>query len=110
VKLISTCCEELGSEGTSFVERGKLIFFTNKLFMSVKWRVNLCPRDITKRVIRHADHVAPSVRKKLALTSSTSDGRSAGIVCSGTKATEFSIFSCSYNSIKYIIWMSKPRI
>jgi hypothetical protein len=30
--------------------------------------------------IRHADHVAPSIRKKLALTSLTSGGRSVGIV------------------------------
>jgi hypothetical protein len=30
--------------------------------------------------IRHADHVAPFMSKKLALTSSTSGGRSVGIV------------------------------
>jgi hypothetical protein len=30
--------------------------------------------------IRHANHVAPSIRKKLAQTSPTSDGRSVGIV------------------------------
>jgi hypothetical protein len=30
--------------------------------------------------IRHADHVAPSIRKKLALTLLTSGGRSVGIV------------------------------
>jgi hypothetical protein len=30
--------------------------------------------------IRHADHVAPPIRKKLALTSLTSGGRSVGIV------------------------------
>jgi hypothetical protein len=40
--------------------------------------------------IRHADHVAPSIRKKLALASLTSGGRSVGIVRSRTKATEFS--------------------
>jgi hypothetical protein len=38
--------------------------------------------------IRHADHVAPSIRKKLALTSLTSGGRSVGIVQSRTQATE----------------------
>jgi hypothetical protein len=39
--------------------------------------------------IRHADHVAPSIRKKLALTSVTSGGRSVGIVRLRTEATEF---------------------
>jgi hypothetical protein len=38
--------------------------------------------------IRRADHATPSIHKKLALTSSTSGGRSVDIVCSGTKATE----------------------
>jgi hypothetical protein len=40
--------------------------------------------------IRHADHVAPSIRKKLAITSPTSGGRSVGIVRSRTQAMEFS--------------------
>jgi hypothetical protein len=40
--------------------------------------------------IRHADHVAPSVRKKLTLTSPTSD-RSVGIVRLRTQATELSV-------------------
>jgi hypothetical protein len=42
--------------------------------------------------IRHADHVAPSIRKKLSLTSPTSDGRSVGIVRSQTQTTEFVCF------------------
>jgi hypothetical protein len=42
--------------------------------------------------IRHADHVAPSIRKKLALTSLTSGGRSVGIVPLRTEAMEFFIF------------------
>jgi hypothetical protein len=41
--------------------------------------------------IRHADHVAPSIRKKLALTSPTIGGLSVRIVSSRTKATEFSL-------------------
>jgi hypothetical protein len=42
------------------------------------------------RRIRHADHVAPSIPpKKLAPTSLTSGGRSAGIARSRTKAREF---------------------
>jgi hypothetical protein len=40
--------------------------------------------------IRHADHVAPSIRKKLAITSPTSGGRSVGIVRSRTQTMEFS--------------------
>jgi hypothetical protein len=39
--------------------------------------------------IRHADHVAPSISKKLVLTSLTSGGRSVGIVRSRTEDTEF---------------------
>jgi hypothetical protein len=39
--------------------------------------------------IRHADHVAPSIRKKLALTSLTSGGRSVGRVRLRTEAMEF---------------------
>jgi hypothetical protein len=39
--------------------------------------------------IRHADHVAPSSRKKLALTSLTSGGRSVGIIRLRTDVTQF---------------------
>jgi hypothetical protein len=46
--------------------------------------------EITAVGIRHADHVAPSIRKTLALISLTSGGRSVGIVCSRTHGTEFS--------------------
>jgi hypothetical protein len=47
--------------------------------------------------IRCADHATPSIRKKLALILPTSGGRSVGIVCLRTKATEFS-FSCVLQS------------
>jgi hypothetical protein len=43
--------------------------------------------------IRHADHVAPSILKKLAITSPTIGGRSVGIVRSRTQTIEFSFFS-----------------
>jgi hypothetical protein len=49
--------------------------------------------------IRHADHVAPSIRKRLALTSLTSDGRSVGIVRLRNEATEFFIEYYIFNSI-----------
>jgi hypothetical protein len=42
--------------------------------------------------ICHADHVAPSICKKLALTSLTSSGRSVGIVHMWTEAMEFFFF------------------
>jgi hypothetical protein len=42
--------------------------------------------------IRHADNVTPSIRKKLALTSPTSGGRSVGIVRMRTEAMEFFFF------------------
>jgi hypothetical protein len=41
--------------------------------------------------IRHTDHVAPSIRNKLAITSPTSGGRSVGIVRSQTQTMEFSL-------------------
>jgi hypothetical protein len=40
--------------------------------------------------ICHADHLPPSIRKKLALTSPISGGRSFGIVRSRTQTTKFS--------------------
>jgi hypothetical protein len=40
--------------------------------------------------MRHTDHVAPSIRKKLAITSPTSGGRSVGMVRSRTQTMEFS--------------------
>jgi hypothetical protein len=47
--------------------------------------------------IRHADHVAPIIRKKLAITSPTSGGCSVGIVRSQTQIMEFSFsFSLVY--------------
>jgi hypothetical protein len=45
--------------------------------------------------IRCADHTTPSIRKKLALTSTASGGRSVGIVRLRTNATEF-IFVCLF--------------
>jgi hypothetical protein len=41
--------------------------------------------------IHHADHVALSIRKKLAITSLTSGGHSVGIVRSRTQTMEFSL-------------------
>jgi hypothetical protein len=51
--------------------------------------------------IRHADHVAPSIRKNLTLTSSTSGGRSVGIVRSRTQVTGFSLVFSTIRSDKH---------
>jgi hypothetical protein len=48
------------------------------------------------RRIRHADHVVPSIRKKLALTSLTSGGHSVVIVRLRTKATELFLITASW--------------
>jgi hypothetical protein len=53
--------------------------------------------------IRHADHVAPSIRKKLALTSLTSGGRSVGIVHLWTEAMEFFLCATHTDDIQNII-------
>jgi hypothetical protein len=52
--------------------------------------------------IRHADHVAPSIRKKLTIASPTSGGRSVGIVRSRIQTMEFS-FSLVYEISNKII-------
>jgi hypothetical protein len=44
--------------------------------------------------IRHADHVATSIRKRLAITSPTSGGRSVGVVRSQTQTMEFFFTVC----------------
>jgi hypothetical protein len=63
--------------------------------------------------IRQADHVAPSIRKKLSLTSLTSGGRSVGIVRSRTQATKFfnTFFAFAPLSAKSILsfWLVTPK-
>jgi hypothetical protein len=51
--------------------------------------------------IRHADHVAPSIRKKLAITSPTSGSRSVGIVHSRTQTMEFFLSFSSRNASSF---------
>jgi hypothetical protein len=48
--------------------------------------------EITALGIRHANHVTPLYPQKLALASPTSGGRTVGVVCSRTDATEFVFF------------------
>jgi hypothetical protein len=57
-------------------------------YSAIKSGVNKIPvkkTELTAGGIRCADHVTPSIRKKLALTSPTSGGRSVGIVRLRTK-------------------------
>jgi hypothetical protein len=53
--------------------------------------------------IRHADHVTPSIRKKLAITSPTIGGSSVGIVRSRTQTME-SFFSNTVLAATAVIW------
>jgi hypothetical protein len=74
------------------LERGPLsLVSTSEELLDRKVVAPVYKTDNTAVEIRHADHVAPSIRKKLAITSPTSGGRSAGIVRSRTQATEFSL-------------------
>jgi hypothetical protein len=71
------------------LERGplSLVSTTEELLGSNSSGSGLESREYGRR-IRHADDVAPSIRKKLALTSLTSGGRSVGILRLRTEATE----------------------
>jgi hypothetical protein len=65
--------------------------------------------------IRHADHMAPSIRKTLALSSQTSGGRSVGRVRLRTQATEFSfsliasLFTTEPLNYAYRLLVGKPE-
>jgi predicted short-subunit dehydrogenase-like oxidoreductase (DUF2520 family) len=58
--------------------------------------------------IRHADHVAPSIRKTLALTSLTSGCRSVGIVRLRTEATEL-LFVSLDNCVFVVVGLSDEK-
>jgi hypothetical protein len=88
------------------LERGalSLVITTEELF-DRKVAAPVYKTENTAVGIRHADHVAPSIRKKLAITSPTSGGLSVGIIHSQTQTMEFS-FSLGKvliaSTIKYI--------
>jgi hypothetical protein len=74
------------------LERGpfSLVNTTEELLEKKKKRAaSVQKTDNTDVGIRHADQVAPFIRKKLALTSLTSGGRSVGIVHLRTEAMDF---------------------
>jgi hypothetical protein len=72
------------------LERGPLsLQSTTEELLDRKVAAPVWKTENTAVGIRHADHVAPSIRKKLAITSPTSGGRSVGIVRSRTQTMEF---------------------
>jgi hypothetical protein len=72
------------------LERGPLsILSTTEELLDGKGAAPVSKTENTAVGIRHADHVAPSIRNKLAITSPTSGGRSVGIVRSRTQTMEF---------------------
>jgi hypothetical protein len=73
------------------LERGPLSFVsTTEELLDRKVAAPVYKIENTILGIRHVDHVAPSICKKLAITSPTSGGRSVGMVRSRTQTMEFS--------------------
>jgi hypothetical protein len=71
-------------------ERGPLsLVSTTEELLDRKVAAPVYKTENTVVGIRHADHVAPSIHKKLVITSPTSGGRSVGIVRSRTQTMEF---------------------
>jgi CTP synthase (UTP-ammonia lyase) len=72
------------------LERGSLsLVSTTEELLDRKVAATVYKTENTAVGIRHAYHVAPSIRKKLAITSPTSGYRSVGIVRSRTQTMEF---------------------
>jgi hypothetical protein len=74
------------------LERGPLsLVSTTEELLDRKVAASVQKTENTAVRICHADHVAPSIRKMLAITSPKSGGRSVGIVRSRTQTMEFSL-------------------
>jgi hypothetical protein len=72
------------------LERGPLsLVSTTEELLDRKVAAPVYKTENTAVGIRHADHVTPSIRKKLAITLPTSGGRSVGIVRSRSQIMEF---------------------
>jgi hypothetical protein len=84
------------------LERGPLsLVSTTEELLDRKVADPIYKTENTAVEIRHDNHVAPSIRKKLAITSPTSGGRSAGIVRSQTQTMEFSlVFYLYYDTMR----------
>jgi hypothetical protein len=85
-------------ERTVGLERGPLrLVSTTEELLDIKVAAPVSKTENTAVGIRHADHVALYICKKLAITSPTSGGRSAGIVRSRTQAMEWpSVIYCLF--------------
>jgi hypothetical protein len=78
------------------LERGPLsLVSTTEELLDRKVAAPAYKTENTVLGISHADHAAPSIRKKLAITSPTSGGI-VGIVRSRTQTMEFSLFFFRY--------------
>jgi hypothetical protein len=74
------------------LKRGTLsLVSTTEELLDRKVAAPVYKTENTAVVIGHADHMAPSIRKKLAITSPTSGGRSVGIVLLRTQTMEFGL-------------------
>jgi hypothetical protein len=74
------------------LERGPLsLVSTTEELLDRKVAAPVQKTENTDIGIRHADHGAPSIRKKLTITSPTRGGRSVGIVRSRSQTIEFSL-------------------
>jgi hypothetical protein len=88
------------------LERGPLsLVSTTEELLDKKVAAPVYKIENTAVGIRHADHVAPSIRKSWqSLNRQAAVARSVGIVRSRTQATEFSFFSVSvFNGIKQYV-------
>jgi hypothetical protein len=87
------------------LERGPLsLVSTTEELLDIKVAAPVQKTENKAIGIRHGDHVAPSIRKTLTITSPTSGGRSVGIVRSRTRTMEFSlVFSFSINKKFYYL-------
>jgi hypothetical protein len=79
------------------LERGPLsLVSTTEELLDRKVAAPVYKAENTAVGIRQADHVALSIRKKLAIASPTTGGRSVGIVCSRPQTMEFSLVLEAY--------------
>jgi hypothetical protein len=92
------------------LERGALsLVSTTEELLDRKVAVPVYKTENTAVGIRHADHATLFIRKKLAITSPTSGGRSVGIVRSRTQTMEF-IFKRILTYKNNVYYMSAKEI
>jgi hypothetical protein len=84
-------------------ERGPLrLVSTTEELLDRKVAAPVSKIENTAVVIRHADHVSPSIRKKLAITSPTSGGRSVGTRIDQFCTATFKICCASISHLSFI--------